>query len=57
MQMEKPAAIRRPSDDRGQILAEYGLILAFVVVGSIVIVGVLALIIAGHIDSLTVAFP
>ncbi len=44
-------------DERGQILAEYSLILAFVVIGCIVVLGVLGLTVAGHIDSITVAFP
>ena len=57
MRMQKPATMRRPTDERGQILAEYGLILAFVVAGCIVVVGVLALITIGHIDSITVVFP
>jgi hypothetical protein len=43
--------------ERGQILAEYSLILAFVVIGCVLVLGLLALRIVGHIDSITAAFP
>jgi Flp pilus assembly pilin Flp len=40
--------------ERGQTLAEYTLILAFVVIGCILVLGLLALRIVGHIDSITI---
>ena len=42
---------------RGQALAEYSLILAFIFVASVLALGVLGLALAGFIDSFTVAFP
>jgi Flp pilus assembly pilin Flp len=43
--------------ERGQTLAEYTLILAFVVIGCILVLGLLALRIVGYIDGATAAFP
>ena len=43
--------------ERGQGLAEYSLILAFVAMACVLALGVLGLAIAGHIDSFAAAFP
>jgi Flp pilus assembly pilin Flp len=43
--------------ERGQGLAEYSLILAFVAMACILALGVLGLAIAGHIDSFAAKFP
>ena len=42
---------------RGQALAEYSLILAFIFIASVLALGILGLALAGQIDSLAVAFP
>ncbi len=45
------------SRERGQALAEYSLILAFIAMACIVALGVLGLALAGQLDSFTAAFP
>lgn len=47
----------RISCERAQALAEYGLILAIVVAGLLVALGVLGGIIAGYFDDAVAAFP
>lgn len=42
---------------RGQALAEYSLILAFIAIACVLALGALGLAIAGHIDSFAAAFP
>ncbi len=42
---------------RGQALAEYSLILAFVALACVVALGLLGLALAGQIDALTAGFP
>jgi Flp pilus assembly pilin Flp len=42
---------------RGQALAEYSLILAFIAIACVLALGALGLAIAGHIDSFASAFP
>lgn len=42
---------------RGQALAEYTLILAFVATACVLALGALGLALAGHIDSFAAAFP
>ncbi len=43
--------------ERGQALADYSLILAFVAAACVLALGVLGLALAGHIDSFATAFP
>jgi Flp pilus assembly pilin Flp len=43
--------------ERGQALAEYSLILAFVAMACVIALGALGLAVAGHIDSFSGAFP
>jgi hypothetical protein len=57
MQRQLLTLLDRCSGERGQVLAEVGLILAFVVIGCILVLGLLALRIVGYIDSATAAFP
>ena len=47
----------RLSADRGQALAEYSLILAFVAMACVLALGALGLAITGHIDSFAAALP
>jgi Flp pilus assembly pilin Flp len=47
----------RVNAERGQGLAEYSLILAFVAMACILSLGLLGLAIAGHIDSFAARFP
>lgn len=47
----------RLNAERGQALAEYSLILAFVAMACVLALGALGLAIAGHIDSFAAAFP
>jgi Flp pilus assembly pilin Flp len=51
------SVVERLKGERGQALAEYSLILAFVAMVCILALGSLGLAIAGHIDSFAVAFP
>ncbi len=44
------------NEERGQALAEYSLILAFVAMACIIALGALGLAIAGQIDAFTAAF-
>lgn len=50
-------AVDRLKAQRGQALSEYTLILAFVAIGSVVVLGTLGLLLAGNIDSLVPFFP
>lgn len=50
-------ALNRLHAERGQALAEYSLILAFVAMACVVALGLLGLALAGHIDSFAAAFP
>ncbi len=49
--------VSRVNEERGQALAEYSLILAFVAMACIIALGALGLAIAGQIDAFTAAFP
>jgi Flp pilus assembly pilin Flp len=49
--------LNRLNAERGQALAEYALILAFVAIACVLALGALGLAIAGHIDSFASAFP
>ncbi len=48
--------LSRVDEARGQALAEYSLILAFVAMACIIALGALGLVIAGQIDAFTDAF-
>ena len=43
--------------ERGQALAEYSLVLAFIAAACVIALGVLGLALAGHIDNFAGAFP
>ncbi len=47
----------RNDKERGQALAEYSLILAFVAMACVIALGALGLALAGEIDLVTAAFP
>lgn len=49
--------LSRVNAQRGQALAEYTLILAFVAMACVLALGALGLALAGHIDSFAAAFP
>jgi len=49
--------LRGAKAERGQALAEYSLILAFVAAACVLGLGALGLAIAGHLDSFAAAFP
>jgi Flp pilus assembly pilin Flp len=49
--------LRGAKAERGQALAEYSLILAFVAAACVLALGALGLAIAGHLDSFAAAFP
>ncbi len=49
--------LKRVNDERGQALAEYTLILAFIAMVCVVALGVLGLAVAGELESVTDAFP
>jgi Flp pilus assembly pilin Flp len=49
--------LSRLSEQRGQALAEYSLILAFVAMACVIALGALGLALAGELDSVTAAFP
>ncbi len=49
--------LKRANDERGQALAEYTLILAFIAMLCVVALGALGLAVAGELDSVTAAFP
>jgi len=51
------SVLGRLNIERGQALAEYTLILAFVAMACVLALGVLGLALAGHIDSFAAAFP
>ena len=51
------SVLGRLNIERGQALAEYSLILAFVAAACVVALGALGLALAGHIDSFAGAFP
>ncbi len=51
------ALLVRLREDSGQALAEYGLILAFVFIASVIALGALGLIISGQLDLVTDSFP
>jgi len=51
------SVLGRLNIERGQALAEYTLILAFVVMACVLALGLLGLALAGHIDSFAAAFP
>ena len=51
------SVLGRLNIERGQALAEYTLILAFVVAACVLALGVLGLVLAGHIESFADAFP
>ena len=51
------SVLDRLNVERGQALAEYSLILAFIAMACVLALGALGLAIAGHIDSFAVAFP
>ena len=50
-------AVHRFNADRGQALAEYSLILAFVAAACVLALGALGLALAGHIDTFAAALP
>lgn len=45
------------SHERGQALAEYSLILAFIAIACVVALGALGLALAGELDAVAAAFP
>jgi hypothetical protein len=45
------------SAQHGQALAEHSLLLAFIAAGSVTLLGALGLLIAAHINSLTIGLP
>ncbi len=49
--------VARFEGEKGQTLAEYGLILALIAVVCIAAVGVLGLAVAGQLDAITAALP
>ncbi len=49
--------VARFKEEKGQALAEYGLILALIAVVCIVALGVLGLAVAGQLDAITAALP
>ena len=50
-------AFNRLKAEKGQALAEYSLILAFVAAASVLALGALGLALAGHLDTFADAFP
>ena len=52
-----PAILNYLRPQRGQALAEHSLLLAFVAIGSVTLLGALGLLVAAHIDSLTIGLP
>jgi Flp pilus assembly pilin Flp len=44
-------------EERGQALAEYSLILAFIAAAAVLALTALGLALAGHLDALSTAFP
>jgi hypothetical protein len=52
-----PGILEYLGPQRGQALAEHSLLLAFVAMGSVTLLGALGLLVAAHIDSLTVGLP
>jgi hypothetical protein len=52
-----PGILEYLSPQRGQALAEHSLLLAFVATGCVTLLGALGLLVAAHIDSLTVGLP
>ena len=52
-----PAILKHLRPQRGQALAEHSLLLAFDVTGCVTLLGALGLLVAAHIDSLTVGLP
>lgn len=51
------SVLDRLNAERGQALAEYSLILAFIAAACVLALGALGLALAGHIDSFAAAFP
>jgi pilus assembly protein Flp/PilA len=49
--------VARFEGEKGQTLAEYGLILALIAVVCIAALGVLGLVLAGQLDAITAALP
>jgi Flp pilus assembly pilin Flp len=49
--------LSRLSPEEGQGLTEYGLILAFVALGALASLGILAAIVAGYLGDIGAAFP
>ncbi len=49
--------LKRVNDERGQALAEYALILAFIAALCVAALGALGLAVAGELDTVTAAFP
>jgi Flp pilus assembly pilin Flp len=49
--------LSRLNAERGQALAEYSLILAFIAAACVLALGALGLALAGHIDTFAAAFP
>ncbi len=49
--------VARFLEEKGQALADYSLILAFIAAACIIALGALGLALAGHIDALAAAFP
>jgi Flp pilus assembly pilin Flp len=49
--------LSRLNAERGQALAEYSLILAFIAAACVLALGALGLALAGHIDAFAAAFP
>ena len=49
--------VERLNTQRGQALAEYTLILAFIFIASVLALGFLGLALAGQLDSFAAAFP
>jgi Flp pilus assembly pilin Flp len=49
--------VARFRNEKGQALAEYSLILAFIAAASVLALGALGLALGGHLDALAAAFP
>jgi Flp pilus assembly pilin Flp len=49
--------LQRVNAERGQALAEYSLVLAFIAAACVLALGALGLALAGHIDGFAAAFP
>jgi Flp pilus assembly pilin Flp len=55
--MRKSVRTARKRGERGQALAEYSLVLAFIAAACVLALGALGLALAGHLDAFAAAFP